>query len=54
MARAGLGDDLLLANETVDPARLEAMAALGDTRSRRGRLARPRSTPPRPPASARA
>ena len=29
MARAGLGDDLLLANETVDPARLQAMAALG-------------------------
>ena len=27
MARAGLGDDLLLANETVDPARLGAMAA---------------------------
>jgi len=29
MARAGIGDDLLLANETVDPARLAAMAALG-------------------------
>ena len=29
MARAGLGDDLLLANETVDPVRLKAMAALG-------------------------
>jgi D-threonine aldolase len=29
MARAGLGDDLLLANETVDPGRLEAMAELG-------------------------
>jgi D-serine deaminase-like pyridoxal phosphate-dependent protein len=29
MARAGLGDDLLLANETVDPARLTAMAGLG-------------------------
>ena len=29
MARAGLGDDLLLANETVDPGRLKAMAALG-------------------------
>jgi D-serine deaminase-like pyridoxal phosphate-dependent protein len=29
MARAGLGGDLLLANETVDPARLKAMAALG-------------------------
>jgi D-serine deaminase-like pyridoxal phosphate-dependent protein len=28
MARAGLGDDLLLANETVDPDRLGAMAAL--------------------------
>jgi D-threonine aldolase len=28
MAMAGLGDDLLLANETVDPARLRAMAAL--------------------------
>jgi D-serine deaminase-like pyridoxal phosphate-dependent protein len=28
MARAGLGGDLLLANETVDPARLKAMAAL--------------------------
>jgi len=29
MSRAGLGSDLLLANETVDPARLKAMAALG-------------------------
>ncbi|HZB42512.1 MAG TPA: alanine racemase [Ilumatobacter sp.] len=29
MARAGLGADLLLANETVDPARLAAMAELG-------------------------
>jgi len=28
MARAGLGDDLLLANEVVDPARLAALAAL--------------------------
>ncbi len=28
MAEAGLGDDLLLANETVDPTRLRAMAAL--------------------------
>ena len=28
MARAGLGDDLLLANETVDPDRLRALAAL--------------------------
>jgi D-serine deaminase-like pyridoxal phosphate-dependent protein len=28
MAAAGLGDDLLLANETVDPDRLRAMAAL--------------------------
>ncbi len=28
MARAGLGDDLLLANETLDPARLAAMAAV--------------------------
>lgn len=28
MARAGLGGDLLLANETVDPARLRAMAGL--------------------------
>jgi len=28
MARAGLGDDLLLANETLDPARLRAMAEL--------------------------
>lgn len=28
MARAGLGDDLLLANETVDPDRLRAMARL--------------------------
>ncbi len=28
MATAGLGDDLLLANETVDPIRLRAMAAL--------------------------
>jgi D-serine deaminase-like pyridoxal phosphate-dependent protein len=30
MANAGLGDDLLLANETLDPARLAAMAALQD------------------------
>ncbi len=29
MARAGLGDDLLLANETVDPQRLRAMADCG-------------------------
>ncbi len=28
MAAAGLGDDLLLANETVDPDRLRAMAEL--------------------------
>jgi D-serine deaminase-like pyridoxal phosphate-dependent protein len=28
MARAGLGDDLLLANETLDASRLEAMAAM--------------------------
>lgn len=31
MAAAGLGDDLLVANEVVDPRRLEALAALGDT-----------------------
>ena len=30
MANAGLGDDLLLANETLDPTRLAAMAALQD------------------------
>jgi D-serine deaminase-like pyridoxal phosphate-dependent protein len=30
MARAGLGHDLLLANETLDPRRLAAMAALDD------------------------
>jgi D-threonine aldolase len=30
MAEAGLGDDLLLANETLDPIRLAAMAALQD------------------------
>ncbi len=30
MANAGLGEDLLLANETLDPARLTAMAALQD------------------------
>ena len=30
MASAGLGDDLLLANETLDPVRLAAMAALQD------------------------
>jgi D-threonine aldolase len=30
MAEAGLGDDLLLANETLDPSRLAAMAALHD------------------------
>ncbi len=30
MAAAGLGDDLLLANEVVDPRRLEALAALQD------------------------
>lgn len=32
MARAGLGDDLLLANETVDQRRLSDMAALDDAR----------------------
>jgi D-threonine aldolase len=32
MAKAGLGDDLLLANESVDPGRLAAMAALTDVR----------------------
>jgi D-threonine aldolase len=31
MAVAGLGDDLLLANETIDPIRLAAMAATQDT-----------------------
>lgn len=31
MAAAGLGDDLLLANEVLDPARLRALAHLGDT-----------------------
>ena len=49
MARAGLGDDLLLANETVDPARLKAMAALGaagDDRDRLRRHARRRRWPP--------
>lgn len=30
MAAAGLGDDLLVANEVVDPRRLEALTALGD------------------------
>src|SRR6478609_8713069 len=30
MAAAGLGDDLLLANETLDPARLRAMADAQD------------------------
>jgi D-threonine aldolase len=30
MVAAGLGDDLLLANETLDPARLQAMAVLQD------------------------
>jgi D-serine deaminase-like pyridoxal phosphate-dependent protein len=30
MAAAGFGDDLLLANEVVDPRRLEALAALGE------------------------
>jgi D-serine deaminase-like pyridoxal phosphate-dependent protein len=30
MAGAGLGDDLLLANEVLEPSRLRAMAALGD------------------------
>jgi D-serine deaminase-like pyridoxal phosphate-dependent protein len=30
MARAGLGDDLLLANETLDPRRLRAMAELDE------------------------
>lgn len=33
MARAGLGDDLLLANEVVDPARLRALAELRDVAS---------------------
>lgn len=32
MARAGLGNDLLLANQTVDPRRLAAMAALENAR----------------------
>jgi len=32
MARAGLGDDLLLANETLDQARLRALVARGDAR----------------------
>lgn len=32
MAKAGLGEDLLLANECVDPQRLRAMAALDDAR----------------------
>lgn len=32
MAAAGLGDDLLLANEVVDPARLEALAAIHGAR----------------------
>jgi D-threonine aldolase len=32
MAKAGLGEDLLLANECVDPQRLSAMAALADAR----------------------
>jgi D-serine deaminase-like pyridoxal phosphate-dependent protein len=31
MAAAGLGEDLLLANETIDPARLAAMAAVQDS-----------------------
>ena len=30
MAAVGLGDDLLIANEVVDPRRLEALAALAD------------------------
>jgi D-serine deaminase-like pyridoxal phosphate-dependent protein len=30
MARAGLGEDLLLANEVLQPSRLQAMATLGD------------------------
>ena len=30
LAAAGLGDDLLVANEVVDPRRLEALSALGD------------------------
>ena len=30
MAAAGLGDDLLVANEVVDPRRLEALGAIGD------------------------
>jgi D-threonine aldolase len=33
MAATGLGDDLLLANEVVDPRRLEALAALADEAS---------------------
>ena len=32
MAAAGLGDDLLLANETLDPRRLRAMAGAADAR----------------------
>src|SRR3954468_1876532 len=30
LATAGLGDDLLVANEVLDPRRLSALAALGD------------------------
>lgn len=33
MAAAGLGNDLLIANEVLDPRRLEALTALGDTAS---------------------
>src|SRR6187399_675668 len=33
MAATGLGDDLLVANEVVDPRRLEALAALADEAS---------------------
>ena len=40
MARAGLGDDLLLANQTVDADRLRAMADTRRARHGRGRLGR--------------
>ena len=45
MARAGLGADLLLANECVDPARLRAMAGCDGARHRRRRLGRDRRRP---------
>ena len=48
MARAGLGDDLLLANETVDGDRLRALAALDARITVGSTTRRPWTRPPLP------